>query len=444
MLSRRRWRAGFGAGLVALALTTDAGLSTATRLQTATGYPLSTRIAFVLNGNVWVLSEPSGRRIRVTSGGAASSPVWATTGETLLFERRIAGRDVEFRWRPGAGARRVTDGVWSPDGAAVAIAGPRGSGPEVWVRRGRRRWRVVPPEAGFSWTPLAWSPNGSRLAVARYTASRQPGSPLPARPATLWLARTGAGSSRIRQVRVPGGSGWPEDVTWSPDGRFLTVGVGPAMQCISCRADGRPYYAIPVNGGPAIPLGRALDSQTDLSWARGGSYVVIAQARGGRETYVARPLMRIDTRTRDSLNGARRLLTHTVGRSDSEPRVAPNGRDVVFARGMAVGPDASPRPAIASRRIYLAGPTAGTARRISRSIGWTDEAPRWTADGRWVIYVRWRASAERTSAAAGLWAVRRDGSSAHRLTGIDLPPGFLNGFGYYGAFDWSHVFAVAG
>lgn len=443
MMSERERHIAFGT-LLAVALTADAGTSTAARKPAATGTSLATHIAFVRGGNLWVLFEPSGRRIRLTSGGGARSPVWATSGGALLFQRRVAGHDAAFRWRPGAAARRVPAGLWAPNGPAVATAGRGGSGPAIWVRRGRQRVRVVPPEAGFIWTPLAWSPDSSRLVVGRYVAAARPGDPLPVRPATLWLVAAGRGGSGIRRVRLPGRSGWPDDVTWSPDGQWLTVGLGPSMPCVSCRADGRPYYAVPVNGGPVVPLGPALDARVDLSWAPAGRYAVIAQSRGGRETYVARPLERIDTVKGDPRNGAGQLLTNMAGRSDSEPRVAPNGRAVIFTRGLAAARGTAPRRAIATRRIYRAGPTPGAARRISGSSGWTDGAPGWTADGRWVIFVRWRAATAQTEAAAALWAVQPDGRSARRLTVIDLPAGFLNGFGYYGSFDWSRVFAIRG
>jgi hypothetical protein len=65
----------------------------------------------------------------------------------------------------------------------------------------------------------------------------------------------------------------------------------------------------------------------------------------------------------------------------------------------------------------------------------------WSADGAWLLFVRWRPPAHATQAAAALWAVQRDGSGPKRLAELGNEIG--SGFGYYGAFRWRELFAVA-
>jgi hypothetical protein len=60
------------------------------------------------------------------------------------------------------------------------------------------------------------------------------------------------------------------------------------------------------------------------------------------------------------------------------------------------------------------------------------------------VFVRWRRSQASLPASAELWAVRPDGSGAQRLAEqLDLPDGFHHGLGYYGAFGWQRLFAIA-
>jgi hypothetical protein len=80
---------------------------------------------------------------------------------------------------------------------------------------------------------------------------------------------------------------------------------------------------------------------------------------------------------------------------------------------------------------------------LTDAPGWTDEAPVWSPDGRWLVFVRRRAAAGEPPEVQ-LWAVRPDGGDAQVLaTGLDGPPGAEDGFGYYGTFRWWDMFAVA-
>lgn len=404
----------------------------------------SAHIAYVHGGNIWLLTEPSGRRMRLTSDGHDFAPHWTAGGRALFFRR---GAGETWRWEPGQTIKRLRDGLWSPDGTSVAISRisrRTGSPTTVWIARQGRMIRITPMQPRYHWSPLAWSPDSSRLALSRVSIppAVNSGQVVRPTPASLWVTTGVLGSGRLQRLPLPASylrqCCWPDVAFWSPNGQFLTVGVGPDIPCDSCRADGHPYYAIPTSGGTAVSLGTALDNAT-ISWAPDGSYIVLSSP-GGRETYGDKSLVRTDTST-----GSKRALTDGGKWSAIEPDVSPDGTRVVFSRGRTFGPSHRVMPValIASRHLFVMGSDGTGSRQLTGAPGWTDEAPVWSPDGAWVQFVRWRRHQPGKPAEAMLWAVRADGSDPQRLARLDLPAGFMGGFGYYGTFGWEDLFALA-
>lgn len=109
--------------------------------------------------------------------------------------------------------------AWSPDGRLLT-AGTRG-GVLMWRMPEFSRTRpVLPlPAAAFA-TRVAWSPDGTRLAV---TPSAGQG------PLTVW----DCGTWQIqRELGAPGGIAWAPALAWSPDGTLLAApgpGEGTAL-----------------------------------------------------------------------------------------------------------------------------------------------------------------------------------------------------------------------
>jgi Tol biopolymer transport system component len=405
------------------------------------------RIAYVHGGNIWLLVEPSGHRTRLTGDGQDFGPHWIAGGRALLFCRGTGGGCETWRWQPGQAVTRLRDGLWSPDGTKVAftrIAPRAGSPTTVWIAYQGRVIRMTPNQPRFYWTPLAWSPDSRRLALGRVDIppATKPGEEIPPTPGSLWVTAGDIGSAHLRRLPLPAfyrpQSGWPDVAFWSPNGRFLTVGVGPDIPCSSCRADGRRFYAIPTSSGTTVSLGTALDEDA-ISWAPDGSYVVVSDP-GGRETYFDKHLVRINPST-----GARRVVSDGGKWAAIEPDISPDGTRVAFTRGRTSGPSTRETPIglIASRHLFVIAANGTGPHQLTRAPGWADEAAVWSPDGAWVQFVRWRRHQRGKPAAAMLWAVRADGSDAQRLASLDVPGGFLNGFGYYGNFGWQALFAVA-
>ena len=423
----------------------------------------SARVAFVRDGDVYVLNTASGATMRLTSDGAATGPWWTNDGQQLFFEKDAGDRRHTWRWQPGAAPAQVQDGVWSPDGKQVAFSDPDTAMRDpstVWVGANGRRTQVSPSEPDAAWAPLAWSADGSRLALSRIHLVPSPvptfAGPYPADGA-LWLADPDGGQRR--EIRVPmqgdnavDDNGWPDAVRWAPSGQRLVVWVGPPTPCVSCRADGTPMVGVRASDGSSVALGSSLGPGF-LAWMPSDEAVAVEPS--GRETYRAKHLVRVDPAT-----GRRMPLTDDPTFADVEPAVSPDGRQIVFARGRAQQDEPArvntpltsltPSPAagnapldlIKSRRLWRVAADGSQLHQLTGTADWTDEAPVWTADGQWIIFVRWRAPAG-GQPAAELWAIRADGSDAQRLVaGLQLPPDFHDGLGFYGALGWQQLFAV--
>ena len=422
--------------------------ATPSAVPTARERPKS-RIAAVHDGNIAVLDTATGSLTQLTGDGVSATPRWTTDGRTLFFSKEPYGKPTEtWRWRPGNDPVQVQAGLWSPDGSAVAfsqpVAGATPSTTAVWMEGGGQRRQMTPAEPDRAWDALAWSPDSRRLALARYT-TRAGGSTGVLRDlATLWL--TDPALTQHSQLPLPNPYGqmhaWPDTVRWSPNGSWLLLGVGPGQSCDSCRADGLPFYALPASGGAAAPLESALQDGA-IAWGPDGTWTVFSgRANVGRITYQKKRLTRFA-----GPSGQHSDLTSDPQWSDIAPAVSPDGRQIAFVRGHSQQPGETTISAITSRRIWLMPATGGQPHQVTNVAGWTDEAPAWTPDGAWLVFVRWRPQSATSPAAAGLWAVRPDGSQLQPL-GVALGSShgantYANGFGYYGSFGWDQHFAIA-
>jgi len=416
------------------------------------------RIASVRAGDLY-LRQPDGNEARLTADGGVSAPWWTTDGAAIFFTRTTGDASAAsletWRWRADTGPERVPSGVWSPDGAAVASAEgvPQSEanvpGGALIVERGGERLALAPATPDVRWQPLAWSPDGTRLAFARLTITETPVPGAGVRPwvtdATIQITGNPL-DGPTTTLAVPQDPLWtrgamhaasrPDRALWSPDGRFLLVSIGPGDNCGSCLADGLPLYILPVNGGPAVPLEETLQTGA-FAWGSTGGWAVLSGPQG-RETYVQKHLARFD-----AVSGARRDLTTDPRWADTAPAVSPDGRRIAFARGETTDTQQSPLAAIATRRLWLMDADGSNPQAVTNPAGWVDDAPVWTPDGARLLFVRWHGG-KGTPSSAALWSVGADGTGAALVVAnLDLPRAFGDGFGYYGSFGWSQMFAVA-
>jgi hypothetical protein len=166
---------------------------------------------------------------------------------------------------------------------------------------------------------------------------------------------------------------------WSPDGRWLLFWA--ERECsASIAADGLPLEAVPAAGGaPVAVLPRMLHYDDFLTWC---GQALIAAAGSSRETNLGSALVRSGPpRWRErTLRRARRL-------SWVSPSCSPGGRRLAAAAGPSSG-----RSVFGSehRSIWLLRPGGAVIRRLTLppAPGLSDEAPRFSRDGRWIMFVR--------------------------------------------------------
>lgn len=378
----------------------------------------------------------------MTENGDNVDPAWDPSGTILTFVNAPrAGTDTVWRWTMSAGLEltgfSAFQGVVSPDGTSWAYSDwdrtardPEWAPSVAWITERGLRGPISPtyePGAtsptGVHWAPLAWSPDGRTLALTRYNAL------LPNlqnfdyntynAETTLWLTVGDPLAGKRAQLSMPpsfnDSPGVPDIAWFSPAARFLTVGVGPAMPCNSCRADGLPFYAVPVDGGAPLALGSGL-GRGSIAWAPDDSFAVVSGPIG-RFNYTDKHLTLTDMRT-----GAQRPLTNDPAYADTAPAVSPAGNLVAFVRGRDPGGSVNGADAVnaalATRRIWLVTPDGGVRPLDPGAEGWADDAPAWTPDGGAVAFVRARPGGGEME----LWTIPVAGGPPRRLaTGLGPP-----------------------
>ena len=201
---------------------------------------------------VFILDLRSGATRQLTaSEKAVSDPQWAPDGAHLAFVRDDA------IWLIGADGSRPTVVAdhpagshaprWAPDGRQIAFISRRRGWSQVWVqeaplpRRGRPAARPAALEprsitpAGVSIDDLAWSPDGTRMAL---TAQRHPDL-FTNQVSILDLA---SGEERT----VAGDRDWATGARWLPDGGGLLLlsDADGWFQVVRVKADGTDWSAL--------------------------------------------------------------------------------------------------------------------------------------------------------------------------------------------------------
>lgn len=355
-----------------------------------------------------VRSSPNGRWLaygNVVPGGNPFGPVVVPADGRAGPARLPLGKAiVAWTWsKHGAVLYGVTTG-----GSLVA-ASPRG--PRRTIAAG-----VDTSNYGID-DPFALSPNGQLAAIDRSGCQ-----PTVGELDTVDL-RTGARTVALRQ---PGA--FFTLAGWSPDGRWLLFWAAN-MCSASLAADGWPLEAVPAAGGaPVRVVPHMLLYDDFLSWC--GSDLVAA-AGPDRETNTGSKLL-----AAAAPGWHARTIQPARALSWVSPACAPGGRVLAAA----AGPDNAPvRFGEQHRSIWLLRPGGAVLRRLSDppAANLTDEAPRFSRDGRWVMFVRSQLMLPPGIGGASsdtIELVRRSGAGG-AIPIISFTSGDIS---YYDHFDWPY------
>jgi hypothetical protein len=389
-------------------------------------------VAVVARGRVEVMDLARCRRrvvarVSVASPvGRAHSPVvhflgdgrwlvYATTAENGSLRGPFVVPVTGGRAREPLGSGLVAF-TWAPDGSR--LYGITGGGEVVSAAPtgGRRVVAAGLGMRGGTFRSLAISPDGRDAGV---DISRC-GGPVAATELLTVDLRTGGVRTALRQMGE-----YATLAGWWPDGRWLLY--WPQSICsASLAADGLPLYAVPAGGRghPVRAVAQTLLYPDFLAWCAGR---LIAASTPDRET-------ERDGRLVQSGPPAWRQRTIDDARSLSwvSPSCSASGRWLVATAGanrqMPFGGE--------RRSVYLLRPDGALVRRLSQpsAADLSDEAPRFSRDGGWVLFVRSRVVTVGTSAYSHdtIELVRASGAG----TAISLFSFTSGDFSYYDHFAW--------
>jgi len=212
--------------LVALVATLLAMASTAAA-QTDS---LPGRLLFVKDGDLWIYQ--SGTASPLGTGGTYSQPAWSPDGASLAYVYRGNNfADIFVTDDRGENQRRLTNSqstvlenndwnlrpTWSPDGSVIAFVSDRATTfPVLWAINAEdgsgRRQLITPGLRQDAVDSIAWSPDGTQLAVTLYN---EPG------PTQIALVPLGTANPRTQSQTLTATQGGALDPAWSPDGSWL-------------------------------------------------------------------------------------------------------------------------------------------------------------------------------------------------------------------------------
>jgi len=321
-------------------------------------------LAFVRGGALELLNL-NGCRVRTLVRSHVEPPVsMSSDGRWVAFRSGyVATRGEQVHFLDGTP-------VW-PRGDRFAVVTKHG-GLELG-RAGGALHRVLPD--GWGASTAVFSADGRRLAVSR-TAGH-------GRTEEIRLLDLASRSWR-ELFREPRKEGAPLLLQrFSPDGRWLLFWKDPYASA-SMLADGVPLVALPLTGGRPQVVAGELYHDDYVSWC--GGRLVYVLDHGGR-----------DVTNEDGIGIAappswRSTELLAAGRGTSWNTFACSTAGTL---AIAAGPsnDDMTRFGREHRSIWLVH--GRSARRLSKTIppqGQSDEWPSWSADGRWLLFVRTRRS----------------------------------------------------
>lgn len=297
------------------------------------------RIA-AISGTTLRVAPVRGGRARVVAQGATGVPLWLRNGR-IAYDRL-------------ARVRSVVESAAERGSARILLGGPARFTP---TRRG-------PPP---TFTALAWSPDGRRLAFVREVAH---GAVLGVVPSN------GRGADVLAHGAVTG------TPTWSPDGKQIAFAANGLA-------------VIDSTGGQVHRLTSGDDEVPE--WSPDGrriAFVRSGSSAGG--LYVVNPTGRHLRRLTDDISSA--------------PSWSPNGRRIAYAIGGDYAPTAieTIRPNGTGRRVPVAAPAA-------EETGDVLSEPSWSPDGRTILYYDDEYFCGSKCDELHLMLMRPDGSNRHTL-----------------------------
>ena len=160
---------------------------------------------------------------------------------------------------------------WSPDGKQIVFGWFKRDNPSLndfyTIGLDGSEPRVLLSDERFSWTQCYdWSPDGKQV-LACFGIKGDSSN-------LIGLVSTADGS--VRMVKELGKKGWPENMRFSPDGRFIAYDHTPDED-----SPARDIYLLPTDGGSETPLVEHPSNDILMGWSPGGGSILFGSERNG-------------------------------------------------------------------------------------------------------------------------------------------------------------------
>lgn len=377
-------------------------------IQPVAATPISGKIAFIRNGDLWTWE--AGKEQRITESGGVRAPRYSSDGRFLAFTRD----DGLWVLRPGGTPRRVASthccpANWAPTHNTLAIADQQGVSTVRLTDEGPQPPQVL----AEGWGEPSWSPDGRLIALARNTNREHfTGT------AEVGLVSASGGAPRVIWKGEYDQKNWVGPATafqWSTDQQWLSFYRWAMTASISM--DDNQIVVLPVKGGGITPIGLGPMNPSYLAWSPAESTLAVTDG-GGRFAWGEKRLRLLPMPPQ-----SQGLVLTPTGYADREPVWSPAGRHLYFIRSRAQAPDLMFQPAkeqaiwVYDVKAGSQGAVPGTANALGVRVG---------ARG----HLLWPKGDGKT---ASLWTPA-PGGAVQVVGAIDFPSY------YYGQFSWGEVF----
>jgi len=248
------------------------------------------------------------------------------------------------------GARGGERPLWTPEAADLLFASGRDGDSEIYVlRSGQKDWINLSNNKAVDNWPV-WSPDGSGIAFQSNRAGNL----------DIWTMKAD-GSEQVQLTKDSEPDYLP---SWSPDGKTILFTSWRKETADEKRA---PHiYAMNPDGTDQRRLiEESLNTSEGATWSPDGSTIVFARkGEKGADLFIA-----------DSDGKNEKRITHDQDRNiyNGSPTLSPDGKAVAFYS------DDETTAALTVMNVD------GTDRRILVAEG-HNWYPRWSPDGRWIVY----------------------------------------------------------